>query len=123
MELVIRALQGLPEYETIRKTLRSNRSVGVSGAAQINRSHLIAALYRDFEEPILVICQDELACRRTQEELAAFLGISLSTLRRDVQSHQFLNAQFENVHKKTEAFYRYILYNGIYTRSPYESCK
>ena len=80
MELVIRALQGLPEYETIRKTLRSNRSVGVSGAAQINRSHLIAALYRDFEEPILVICQDELACRRTQEELAAFLGISFPIL-------------------------------------------
>ena len=60
---------------------------------------------------------------RPQEELAAFLGISLSTLRRDIISHQFFYAQFENVHKKTDAFYRYILYNGIYTRSPYESCK
>ncbi|MBQ1372178.1 MAG: transcription-repair coupling factor, partial [Oscillospiraceae bacterium] len=80
MELIVHALQKLPEYETIRKTLRSNRSVGVSGAAQINRSHLIAALYRDFEEPIFVLCQDELACRRTQEELAAFTGISFPIL-------------------------------------------
>ena len=74
MDLLLDALRNLPEYETIRSTLRKNRHVGVSGAAQINRSHLIAGLARDLGAPLLVICQDDLAARRTQEELTAFLG-------------------------------------------------
>ncbi|MBR6119935.1 MAG: transcription-repair coupling factor [Oscillospiraceae bacterium] len=79
-ELLLNALHELPEYETIRKTLARNKSVGVSGAAQINRSHLIAGLFRDLGRPMLVLCQDEMACRRTQEELAAFLGTSFPIL-------------------------------------------
>ena len=74
MDLLLSVLHELPEYETILSTLRKNRHVGVSGAAQINRSHLIAGLYRDLGRPLLVICQDELAAQRTREELAAFLG-------------------------------------------------
>ena len=74
MNLLLNALRDLPEYGTIRSTLRKDRSVGVSGAAQINRSHLIAALYRELGRPLLVICQDELAAQRTREELSAFLG-------------------------------------------------
>ena len=80
MDLLLSALHGLPEYETILKTLRRDRAAGVSGAAQINRSHLIAGLTRDLDRPMLVVCQDELACRRTQEELAAFLGKSFPIL-------------------------------------------
>ena len=80
MDLLLSALHGLPEYETVLMTLRAGRCAGVSGAAQINRSHLIAGLYRDLERPMLVLCQDELACRRTQEELAAFLGVSFPIL-------------------------------------------
>ena len=79
-ELLLNALHELPEYETIRKTLARNKSVGVSGAAQINRSHLIAGLFRDLGRPMLVLCQDEMACRRTQEELTAFLGSSFPIL-------------------------------------------
>ena len=80
MDLLLNALKALPEYETILKTLRRGKAVGVSGAAQINRSHLIAGLRRELDAPILVLCQDELACRRTQEELAAFLGSSFPIL-------------------------------------------
>lgn len=80
MDLLLDALRLLPEYETILKTLQRGRSVGVSGAAQINRSHLIAGLRRDTKTPILVLCQDELAARRTQEELAAFLGTTVPIL-------------------------------------------
>ena len=80
MDLLLNALKTLPEYESILKTLRKQKSVGVSGAAQINRSHLIAGLYRDLGRPMLVLCQDELACRRTQEELAAFTGVSYPIL-------------------------------------------
>ena len=74
MNLLLNALRDLPEYATILTSLRKDRSVGVSGAAQINRSHLIAALYRELGRPLLVICQDELAAQRTREELSAFLG-------------------------------------------------
>ena len=80
MDLLLNALHKLPEYETILKTLRRSRSVGVSGAAQINRSHLIAGLRRDLQTPFLVLCQDELAARRIQEELAAFLGTTFPIL-------------------------------------------
>ena len=80
MDLLLTALHELPEYETLLKTLRRGKSAGASGAAQINRSHLIAGLRRDLEVPMLVICQDELACRRTQEELTAFLGTEFPIL-------------------------------------------
>ena len=33
MDLLLSALHGLPEYETILKTLRRDRAAGVSGAA------------------------------------------------------------------------------------------
>ena len=79
-QLLLDALKRLPEYNTILKTLGRNRSVGVSGAAQINRSHLIAGLHRDLGTHLLVVCQDELACRRTQGELEAFLGRSFPIL-------------------------------------------
>ena len=69
MELLLTALRELTEYKTILSTIKKGKSVGVSGAAQINRSHLIAGLRRELEAPILVLCQDDLACRRTQEEL------------------------------------------------------
>ena len=80
MDLLLTALHELSEYETILKTLRRGKCAGVSGAAQINRSHLIAGLRSELEAPILVLCQDELACRRTQEELAAFLGTAFPIL-------------------------------------------
>ena len=74
MELILDALRGLPEYKEIERTLKKGKSVGVSGVAQINRSHLIAALFAALDRPMLVLCQDELATQRCQSELAAFLG-------------------------------------------------
>ncbi len=80
MDLLLSALHELSEYKTVLTTLKRGKSVGVSGAAQINRSHLIAGLWRDLGRPMLVLCQDELAARRIQEELAAFLGRSFPIL-------------------------------------------
>lgn len=74
MELILDLLRRLPDYSRLRTALESAQAVGVSGAAQINRSHLIAALCRDTARPAVVVCQDEMAARRTQSELAAFLG-------------------------------------------------
>ena len=74
MELLLDILRQMPEYGHIRDTLGKGRCVGVSGVAQIARSHLIAALFRDLGRPMLVVCQDELAAKRTAQELFAFLG-------------------------------------------------
>ena len=74
MELLLSLLNRLPEYGRLLAALNENQVVGVSGAAQINRSHLIASLLHDAKRPAVILCQDELAARRTQSELAAFLG-------------------------------------------------
>lgn len=66
MELILDLLRRLPDYPRLRTALESAQAVGVSGAAQINRSHLIAALCRDTARPAVVVCQDEMAARRTQ---------------------------------------------------------
>ena len=46
----------------------------VTGIGQINRSHLIASLYNDFEAPLVLLCQDDTSAKRLQDELSAFLG-------------------------------------------------
>ena len=107
MDLLLNALKTLPEYESILKTLRKQKSVGVSGAAQINRSHLIAGLYRDLGRPMLVLCQDELACRRTQEELAAFTGVSYPILPgRDLTFYDTAAASRQWEQKRLRLLYR-----------------
>ena len=107
MDLLINALHGLTEYKTIRNTLQKQRSVGVSGAAQINRSHLIAGLYQDLAAPMLVLCQDELACRRTQEELAALLGVSFPILpARDLTFYDTAAASRQWEQKRLRLLYR-----------------
>ncbi len=80
MELLLTALRALPEYGRLCATIEKNQAAGVSGAAQINRSHLIASLCHDTCRPAVILCQDELAVRRTQAELNAFLGVEASVL-------------------------------------------
>ena len=80
MELLLSALRGLPEFGRLLKQLDKNQAVGISGAAQINRSHLIASVLHESKRPGIIICQDELAARRTQGELAAFLGQEIPIL-------------------------------------------
>ena len=74
MDLLLDALKRLPEFGTVCKALSGGRHAAVSGAAQINRSHLIAGVARELRRPLLVVCQDDLIAQRTQAELAAFLG-------------------------------------------------
>ena len=74
MEQLISLLKTMPEYDTLAQSLRRGDSAAVTGIGQINRSHLIAGLRRDLTQPIAVICQDDMAARRLQEELQAFLG-------------------------------------------------
>ena len=74
MEQLIAALGNMEEFNTAVETLSTGQSAAITGVGQINRSHLIAGLRQKLAQPIAVICQDDIAARRLQEELQAFLG-------------------------------------------------
>ena len=67
-------LKTIPEYASLVQGVNAGQNAAVTGVGQINRSHMIAGLRRDAGRPIVVLCQDDMAARRTQEELSCFLG-------------------------------------------------
>ena len=74
MDQLIRFLKNIPEYTAMVQAVKNNQSAAITGVGQINRSHLIAGLRQDLTVPLILICQDDMAARRLQEELKAFLG-------------------------------------------------
>ena len=80
MEQLLSLLNTIPEYRTLTDSLRSGRSAAVTGIGQINRSHMIAGLTRDCEAPVVILCHDDMAARRLQEELKCFLGQTVPVL-------------------------------------------
>ena len=67
-------LKTIPEYKLLLEAIKNSQSAAITGIGQINRSHLIAGLRSDSAAPMIVICQDDLAAKRLQEELSAFLS-------------------------------------------------
>ena len=67
-------LTSIPEYTALRQALLQGKRACLSGIGQINRSHFISGLYQDLENPIVVVCQDDMAAKRLQTELQAFLS-------------------------------------------------
>ena len=74
MDHLIKLLKNIPEYRTLVGALADHQSAAVTGIGQINRSHIIAGLHSDGGRPLVLICQDEMAAKRLQEELKCFLG-------------------------------------------------
>ena len=74
MEQLLSLLKTMPEYVGLLSALKNNESAAVTGIGQINRSHILAGLVREANRPVVVLCQDDMAARRLQEELKAFLG-------------------------------------------------
>ncbi len=74
METLLSLLKAIPEYNAVLDALERRQSAAVTGVGQINRSHLIAGIKQDCGRPLIVVCQDDLAARRLQEELKAFTG-------------------------------------------------
>ena len=74
MEQLLSLLKTIPEYKTMLSALENSESVAVTGIGQINRSHMIAGLAREAKRPMVLLCQDDMAARRLQEELKCFLG-------------------------------------------------
>ncbi len=80
MEQLLSFLKTLPEYNGLLNTLQKNQTAALTGIAQICRSHMIAGLSHHTTRPIIVLCQDDIAARRLQEELQSFLGIGVPVL-------------------------------------------
>ena len=74
MENVLSVLKTMPEYAAALECLQNGQSAAITGVGQLNRSHIIAGLGQDISAPIVIITQDEMAARRMQQELKAFLG-------------------------------------------------
>ena len=80
MEQLLTQLRSIPEYTALLDALSQGQTAAVTGVGQINRSHLIAGLTRDCGRPLVILCQDDMAARRLQEELRCFLGETVPIL-------------------------------------------
>ena len=80
MDKLLTFLKSIPEYSLLLKSVSKGEAAAVTGIGQLNRSHLIAALRRDTDTPMVVLCQDDMAAKRLQEELHAFLGDTFPVL-------------------------------------------
>ncbi len=77
MEKLLSLLNTIPEYAAAVSSLKQRESVAVTGIGQINRSHMIAGMHQDLSRPLVLLCQDDMAARRLQEELKGFLSGTL----------------------------------------------
>ena len=59
MDKLLSCLKSIPEYELLLKSVSKGQAAAVTGIGQINRSHLIAALQKDTNGPMVVLCQDD----------------------------------------------------------------
>ena len=80
MEKLLATLNHIPEFKQLLACVRGRESAAVTGIGQINRSHMIAALCKETAKPMVIICQDDIAARKTQEELKCFLGETVPVL-------------------------------------------
>ena len=80
MEKLLSVLNTMPEYAALLDGLRKDQSAALTGIGQINRSHMIAGLAQELDRPIVIVCQDDMAARRMQEELKAFLNTTAQIL-------------------------------------------
>ena len=80
MNILLQALDQSPEYQKMLQSISRGDVCAVSGLSQITRSHFIAALHAASSRPSLLICQDEMAAGRLQEELSSFLGVQAAVL-------------------------------------------
>ena len=80
MNQLLSLLKTIPEYRTLLDAISQDQSAAITGIGQINRSHIIAGLHHDGARPLVLVCQDEMAAKRLQEELKCFLGQTIPFL-------------------------------------------
>ena len=73
MEKLLQSLNSIPEFPLLREAIRQGETAAVTGIGQLNRSHMIASLFAQTGRPMVVLCQDDMAAKRLQDDLKAFL--------------------------------------------------
>ena len=68
MEKLLSSLNSIPEYPLLCTAIRRGEAAAITGIGQINRSHFIAALHREISRPLVVLCQDDMAAKRSLYE-------------------------------------------------------
>jgi len=71
MNELLSILKSIPEFRQLLTAVSRNESAAVTGIGQINRSHMISGL-QQLNRPLVIVCQDDMAAKRLQEELKAF---------------------------------------------------
>ena len=80
MEKLLSFLKTIPEYPLLLDAVDRRKAAAVTGIGQINRSHLIAGLYEHTDQPLVLVCQDDMTAKRIQQELSAFCGVTAPIL-------------------------------------------
>ncbi len=80
MDKLLSFLNTVPEYRILLDCVEAGEAAAITGIGQINRSHMIAALHTEAQGPMVLICQDDMAAKRLQQELHAFLGHEVPVL-------------------------------------------
>ena len=80
MDKLLSFLKTVPEYSALLTAIENGESAAVTGIGQINRSHLISGMCSIISKPIVLICQDDIAAKRLQEEIKSFIGLEAPIL-------------------------------------------
>ena len=80
MKEVLSILSTIPEYKAALSALKENENVAITGIGQVNRSHMIAVIQSELSRPMVLVCQDDMAAHRLQEDLKCFLGLTAPIL-------------------------------------------
>lgn len=80
MDQLLFLLKTIPEYAVLVDALKQGQSAAVTGIGQINRTHMVAGISQEVCKPLVILTQDDMAARRLQEELKAFLHAEVPIL-------------------------------------------
>lgn len=67
-------LDGWDAYQKLREAVRESRLVTAFGMADGQKAHLAAALCRDTERPVLLVCANDAQAARCFDDMTQFLG-------------------------------------------------
>ena len=81
MQLLIDALNRIPEFQQLLSALEGGRSpAALSGVAAVHRTHMAAGIGTMTGRPVVVVCADEGEGERLARDLAAFVGQEVPVL-------------------------------------------
>jgi len=75
MLAVTRHPEIIKEFETAIQAVKTGKApVLLSGAGEIHKAHLTAAVYRETKRPVVLVCADEAEANRLGRDISAFTG-------------------------------------------------